>query len=87
MTRWRSSLLLAVVPAILARQMGRSALGCFVLALVLSHPTQVVRPFHTKGCVYEEKIDGWRLLALRTRAACGSSAGTTAITPSDLVIL
>jgi hypothetical protein len=54
-----------VVPAILARQKGRSALGWFVLALVISHPTQVARPFHTKGWVYEEKIDGWRMLALK----------------------
>jgi ATP-dependent DNA ligase len=26
------------------------------------HPTQVARPFHTKGWIYEEKIDGWRML-------------------------
>jgi bifunctional non-homologous end joining protein LigD len=29
------------------------------------HPTQVARPFHTKGWVYEEKIDGWRMMALK----------------------
>jgi len=29
------------------------------------HPTQVTQPFHTKGWVYEEKIDGWRMLALK----------------------
>jgi len=27
------------------------------------HATQVARPFHTKGWVYEEKIDGWRIVA------------------------
>jgi len=27
------------------------------------HATQVARPFHTKGWVYEEKYDGWRMLA------------------------
>jgi bifunctional non-homologous end joining protein LigD len=31
----------------------------------LMHPTQVARPFHTKGWVYEEKIDGWRMLAVK----------------------
>jgi hypothetical protein len=29
------------------------------------HATQVARPFHTKGWVNEEKIDGWRMLALK----------------------
>jgi len=29
------------------------------------HATQVPRPFHTKGWVYEEKYDGWRVLALK----------------------
>src|SRR5689334_4904579 len=31
----------------------------------LMHPIQVARPFHAKGWVYEEKIDGWRMLALK----------------------
>jgi bifunctional non-homologous end joining protein LigD len=31
----------------------------------LMHATQVPRPFHTKGWIYEEKIDGWRMLALK----------------------
>ena len=26
----------------------------------LMHATQVARPFHTKGWVYEEKYDGWQ---------------------------
>jgi bifunctional non-homologous end joining protein LigD len=29
------------------------------------HPTQVAQPFHTKGWVYEENIDGWRMLAVK----------------------
>jgi len=31
----------------------------------LMHAAQVARPFHTKGWVYEEKYDGWRMLALK----------------------
>jgi bifunctional non-homologous end joining protein LigD len=27
------------------------------------HATQIARPFHTKGWVFEEKYDGWRMLA------------------------
>jgi hypothetical protein len=30
----------------------------------LMHATQIPRPFHTKGWVYEEKYDGWRMLAV-----------------------
>jgi len=29
------------------------------------HATQVSRPFHTKGWVYEKKYDGWRMLAVK----------------------
>jgi bifunctional non-homologous end joining protein LigD len=29
------------------------------------HATQVPRAFHTKGWVYEEKYDGWRMVALK----------------------
>ena len=32
-------------------------------AIDLMHPTQVARPFHRAGWVYEEKYDGWRMLA------------------------
>lgn len=31
----------------------------------LMHATQVPRSFHTKGWVYEEKYDGWRMTALK----------------------
>ena len=29
------------------------------------HAIQVPRPFHTPGWVYEEKYDGWRMLAVK----------------------
>src|SRR5215470_17877547 len=29
----------------------------------LMHPTQVASPFHRPGWLYEEKYDGWRMLA------------------------
>jgi hypothetical protein len=28
-------------------------------------PTQVHEPFHRDGWVYEEKVDGWRILAYK----------------------
>jgi bifunctional non-homologous end joining protein LigD len=28
-------------------------------------PTQVRQPFHREGWVYEEKLDGWRMLAYK----------------------
>ena len=31
----------------------------------LMHPTQVASPFHSSGWVYEEKYDGWRMLAYK----------------------
>jgi bifunctional non-homologous end joining protein LigD len=33
--------------------------------VALAHATQVVRPFHREGWVYEEKVDGWRMLAYK----------------------
>ena len=29
------------------------------------HPTQVAQPFHHEGWVYEEKVDGWWMLAYK----------------------
>jgi bifunctional non-homologous end joining protein LigD len=29
----------------------------------ITHPTLVSRPFHRDGWIYEEKVDGWRMLA------------------------
>jgi ATP-dependent DNA ligase len=34
-------------------------------------PTQVKKPFHRDGWVYEEKIDGWRMLAYKAAPGCG----------------
>lgn len=31
--------------------------------------TEVARPFHRHGWVYEEKVDGWRVLAYKDSAA------------------
>ena len=31
----------------------------------LMAPTQVREPFHRDGWIYEEKVDGWRMLAYK----------------------
>jgi bifunctional non-homologous end joining protein LigD len=31
----------------------------------LMHATEVARPFHRDGWVYEEKVDGWRMVAIK----------------------
>lgn len=31
----------------------------------LMHPTLVARPFHRAGWIYEEKVDGWRMVAVK----------------------
>jgi bifunctional non-homologous end joining protein LigD len=31
----------------------------------LTHATQVARPFHREGWVYEEKVDGYRMVAYK----------------------
>ena len=33
--------------------------------VTLTHPTLVARPFHHEGWIYEEKYDGWRLVAYK----------------------
>jgi bifunctional non-homologous end joining protein LigD len=33
--------------------------------VALMHPTLVSRPFHRAGWVYEEKVDGWRMVAYK----------------------
>jgi|SRR4029077_10463942 len=35
----------------------------------LMHPTLVARPFHHSGWIYEEKVDGWRLVVLKAKGA------------------
>jgi bifunctional non-homologous end joining protein LigD len=34
-------------------------------AVTLMQPTLVATPFHREGWVYEEKYDGWRMLAYK----------------------
>jgi len=34
-------------------------------APALMHPTEISRPIHHAGWVYEEKVDGWRIVALK----------------------
>ena len=33
----------------------------------LMHPTLVARPVHHAGWVYEEKVDGWRMVAIKAK--------------------
>ncbi len=35
--------------------------------VALAHPTQVARPFHREDWVYEEKVGGWRMVALKDK--------------------
>ena len=34
-------------------------------AIAPMHPTLIARPFHHEGWVYEEKVDGYRVLAYK----------------------
>src|SRR5262245_45874388 len=38
-----------------------------MLSYTLMAPTQVREPFHRPGWIYEEKVDGWRMLAYKDR--------------------
>jgi ATP-dependent DNA ligase len=42
-----------------------SALNTVLPKYTPMHPTQVREPFHRPGWVYEEKVDGWRILAYK----------------------
>jgi bifunctional non-homologous end joining protein LigD len=35
----------------------------------LAQPTLIARPFHREGWVYEEKVDGWRMVAYKVGAS------------------
>lgn len=63
--------------------------------------TQVARAFHREGWVYEEKVDGWRMLAYKDRGAVklvsrngrdhtkrfpGIAAAVRALVPANLVL-
>jgi bifunctional non-homologous end joining protein LigD len=37
----------------------------------LMHPTLIAQPFHHKGWVYEEKVDGYRMVAHKDEGAVG----------------
>jgi bifunctional non-homologous end joining protein LigD len=65
------------------------------------HATQVTRPFHTKGWIYEEKVDGWRMLAVKgdgrvrlvsrrdrdhTRRFPDIAAAVLSLTPKTLIL-
>jgi bifunctional non-homologous end joining protein LigD len=65
------------------------------------HPTQVAKPFHRPGWVYEEKYDGWRMLAYKhgaevrlvsragrehTRRFPGLVAAIASLSPATLVL-
>ena len=32
----------------------------------LMHPTQIAKLFHRAGWIYEEKVDGWRMVAIKS---------------------
>jgi ATP-dependent DNA ligase len=33
------------------------------------HATQIAKPFHRPGWIYEEKVDGWRMVAIKAKGA------------------
>src|SRR5260370_22956640 len=37
--------------------------------VTVMRPTFVARPFHHAGWIYEEKVDGWRMAAIKTAGA------------------
>jgi bifunctional non-homologous end joining protein LigD len=41
------------------------------LALGLMHPTEIATPFHRDGWVYEEKVDGFRMAAVKVDNCLG----------------
>jgi bifunctional non-homologous end joining protein LigD len=36
-----------------------------MLQLIPRHPTLIREPYHRTGWVYEEKVDGWRIVAYK----------------------
>jgi hypothetical protein len=49
----------------MATDTGRSHEPPVGLPVTLMHPTPAARPFHRQGWIYEEKYDGWRLVAYK----------------------
>ena len=54
-----------MAPAAAFADVRASAVGCSTMVpqYTAMHPTQVREPFHRLGSGYEEKVDGWRILA------------------------
>lgn len=59
-TRMRLEVVNGVCRIAFKNTQGNNAMGISV-----ETPLQVARQFHTKGWIYEEKIDGWRLVAIK----------------------
>ena len=53
-------------------RMGRPLVGLGAMApsslptVDLMHPTQIAKLFHRAGRIYEEKVDGWRMVAIKS---------------------
>lgn len=60
---------------------GHNASVLFPGPLVPMQPA-LGKPFHRPGWIYEEKYDGWRMLAFRMARACALSAAKPSTTPS-----
>jgi len=41
--------------------------------VVLTHATLVAKPFHHDGWIYEEKYDGWRVVAYKDGSGVGGA--------------
>src|SRR5260370_16731113 len=69
-----------------------AGLGCIAIlvevipTIRIMHPTLVSRPFHREGWVYEEKVDGWRILAYKfagtVRLVSGKGLAHTSRSPA-----
>src|SRR5260370_769236 len=55
-----------IIPRPPGAGLGRIAILVGVIPTIrITQPTLVARPFHREGWVYEEKVDGWRMLAYK----------------------
>jgi bifunctional non-homologous end joining protein LigD len=85
----------------MATDTGRSPEPPVGLPVTLMQPTRVARPFHREGWIYEEKYDGWRLVAYKragqtrllsrhhrdhTRRFPALAAAIAALTPPTLIL-
>ncbi len=44
-------------------------MGAVIPTIRITQPTLIALPFHREGWVYEQKVDGWRMLAYKDSAA------------------